>query len=142
MTNNIRFIGLLRSWVIIAIGVGVASHIVEGISYDTGWTLVIAVFLLSLFNALLKPLLVLFTLPFIILTMGLGLWLINALMFVFVAKLVNGFEVASFWSALWGALIVSVIAMIANALLGRRRGPPSGGAGTHEKIDKDDAIDI
>ena len=139
-TTNI--IKLLKNWVIIAAGVGIASHMVDGINYDSGWTLLWVVLLLSLFNILLKPILVLFTLPFIILTFGLGLWLINALLFVLVAKILDGFQVANFWSALWGALIVSIVSLVVNALMDKRRGPPSKGPHDRHTIKKDDAIDI
>jgi putative membrane protein len=79
------------------------------------------VVLLSLFNAILKPLLVIFTLPFVVLSLGLGIWLINALLFLAVSKLVEGFYVRDFWAALWGALIVSVTNFILSGLLHTRR---------------------
>lgn len=138
--KNTDFLDLLKSWIVIALGVIIAAHIVDGISYDSSWTLFIVVFLLSVFNAFLKPVLVILTLPLIILTFGIGLWFINALLFILVSKLVSGFEVASFPSALWGALIVSLVSMITNLLLGgrRRNDPPGPG----ENINKDDVIDI
>lgn len=135
--QNIKFIELLKHWVIIAVGVGIASHVVDGISYDSGWTLLLVVLLLSFFNALLKPILVLFTLPFIILTFGLGLWLINALMFILVSKILDGFKVESFWSALWGALIVSIVSLFVNAVMDRKNGSPP-----DDTNKKDDVIDI
>lgn len=59
---------------------------------------------LAFFNLVLKPLLVFFTLPFIIVTFGLGIWIINAVVLMFASGLVPGFHVASFSSALWGLL--------------------------------------
>ena len=88
--------------------------------------------LLSLFNAILKPLLVLFTLPFILVTMGLGMIVINALLFLFVGRLVDGFHVAGFWSAVGGALVVSATNFVLSRLLrpapaaARRPGPAGG----------------
>jgi putative membrane protein len=91
--------------------------------------------LLSLFNVILKPILLLFTLPFIILTMGLGIILINALLFFWAGNLVDGFHVASFWSAVWGGVTVSVTNLIASVII---RSPPK-----QEKTRKsDDVIDI
>jgi putative membrane protein len=89
-------------------------------------TLVVVVALLSFFNAILKPLLVLFTLPFVVLSLGLGVWIINALLFLAVSKLVVGFHVHNFWAALWGSLIVSATNLILSGLLRTRRlsGPP------------------
>ena len=134
---NNAFVNLLVRWVILALGVVLSAKIVKGISYDTESTLVVVVLLLSFFNAVLKPLLLLFTLPFVVLTLGIGIWLINALLFYFVGRLVEGFHVASFGSALFGALIVSVTNLVLNRLLAppRRPGPPPAGK-------RDDVIDI
>jgi putative membrane protein len=78
---------------------------------------------------------VLFTLPFIVLTLGLGLIVINALLFLFVGRLVNGFTVASFWSALGGACVVSVTNFVMSRVL---RAP----AQTRPTAKRDDVIDI
>lgn len=99
---------LLVRWVVLALGVMLATKIIPGIKCDDGTTLVVVVLLLSFFNAILKPLLVLFTLPFILVTMGLGVILINAVLFFLVGELVNGFVVDGFWSALGGSLVVSI----------------------------------
>src|SRR5262245_26802630 len=98
---------LFLRWLVLALGVMIATKIVPGIRCDNGSTLIVVVLLLSFFNAILKPLLVLFTLPFILITMGLGVVLINALLFLLVGELVNGFVVDGFWSALGGSLVVS-----------------------------------
>ena len=105
---NSPFLQLLVRWLVLAIGVTLATKLVEGITCDSTQTLIVVVLLLSFFNAILKPLLVLFTLPFIVLTLGLGVVVINALLFLFVGRLVDGFHVAGFWPAVWGALVVSV----------------------------------
>lgn len=115
------FINLVTRWLVLALGVTLATKLVHGISCDDPGTLVTVVVLLSLFNAVLKPILLLFTLPFILLSLGLGVWVINALLFLWVGKLVEGFHVAGFWPALWGALIVSVTNMMVSAMF---RGPP------------------
>ena len=119
---------LLVRWSILALGVTLASHLVPGIRYDSPTTLLVVVLVLSLFNAVLRPLLVLFTLPFIVLTMGLGVLVINALLFLFVGRLVDGFEVSSFWSALGGSVIVSLTNLILSSMIrprpGSRRGSP------------------
>ena len=111
---------LFKSWLLIALGVLIASNIFSGINYvDTG-SLVLAVFLLSLCNVFLKPLLMLFALPFIILTFGFGIWLINAFLFMLVGNLVDGFSVASFGYALAGAFVVSLTGVAANVLFGKK----------------------
>jgi putative membrane protein len=117
----------VRNVLILAAGVFLAALIVPGIEINGRWdSLMLVVVILALFNAVVKPLLVLFALPFIILSMGLGLWLINALLLYWSAHLVHGFEVQSFWAALLGAFVISFTNMM---LSGRakprsRRGPP------------------
>lgn len=109
---------LLKSWVLIALGVLLASGTTSGIHYEDSAALILAVLLLSFCNVVLKPILMLFSLPFIILTFGIGIWLINALLFMLVAELVQGFYVDSFGNALWGALVVSITSGVANLLFG------------------------
>ncbi len=99
---------LLMRWAVLACGVWLATKLVDGIHCDSGGTLLVVVLLLSFFNALLKPLLMLIALPFIVMTLGVGVLLINALLFYFVGHLVDGFHVAGGWSAIGGALVVSV----------------------------------
>lgn len=113
-------------WLVLAVGVTLATKLVPGIQCSDGATLVVVVLLLSFFNAILKPLLVLFTLPFILLTMGLGVVVINALLFLFVGQLVQGFEVAGFWPAVGGAIVVSLTNLLASGLTGGRPKPPKG----------------
>jgi putative membrane protein len=138
---NQPFVNLLVRWLVLALGVMLSTKIVPGISYDTGTTLFVVVLLLSLFNAVLKPLLLLFTLPFIVLSLGIGIWLINALLFFFVGRLVDGFHVAGFGSALLGALIVSVTNLVLNRLLAPPR-PPGGPGRPRAPAKRDDVIDI
>jgi len=112
---------IFKSWLLIALGVLFASNIFEGIHYTDTSSLVVAVLLLSLCNVFLKPLLMLFALPFIILTFGLGIWLINALLFLLVGNLVGGFTVESFGYALAGAFVVSLTGAAANLLFGKSK---------------------
>lgn len=151
--------GIFKRWVMIALGVGLSAHLVEGINYDSGWSLLFAVILMSVFNMVLKPLLILFTLPFIILSLGIGVWFINALLFLIVGRLIDGFSVESFSAALWGALIVSVVSLVIGMISGGSRGggggfgPPRNGPADNsrshgprprvkEKKDEDEVIDI
>ena len=108
---------LLARWLVLALGVTLAAKIVPGIRCDDFGTLVAVVALLSLCNAILKPVLVLFTLPFIVVTLGVGVIVINALLFLFVGRLVDGFHVAGFWSAVLGAIVYGLISWAASTLL-------------------------
>ena len=132
---------LLVRWLVLALGVMLATKIVPGIRCDNASTLIAVVLLLSFFNAILKPLLVLFTLPFILITMGLGVLLINALLFLLVGELVqNGFVVDGFWSALGGSLVVSVTNLVVSAVTRSAKiDPPSP---PKSKSKGDDVIDI
>jgi putative membrane protein len=93
---------------------------------------------------------VLFTLPFILLTLGLGMVVINALLFLLVGRLVDGFQVDSFWSAVGGAVVVSVTNLVLSAFTRKPRGPgsgpgsgPGGTVGTRPaKAKSTDVIDI
>jgi putative membrane protein len=149
---NHPFIKMLVRWSVLALGVTIATKIVPGIRCDDASTLIAVVLLLSLFNAILKPLLVLFTLPFIVVTMGLGLIVINAFLFAVVGKLVDGFYVGGFWPAVGGAVVVSLTNFILSGFT-RDRGPgapPRGGPGVRppapprERVRgrDDDVIDI
>jgi putative membrane protein len=132
---------LLLRWLVLAIGVTLATKLGIGIRCDDGATLVVVVLLLSFFNAILKPLLVLFTLPFILVTLGLGIVVINALLFLLVGHLVEGFHVASFWSAVGGALVVSVTNMVLSAVTRGPR-PPRPPSSRPPAAKRDDVIDI
>jgi putative membrane protein len=140
---NHSLIQLLLRWSVLALGVTLATKVVNGISCDDANTLIIVVVLLSFFNAVLKPLLVLFTLPFILVTMGFGIVLINAFLFMLVGKLVDGFTVASFGSALLGALIVGVTNIVLSAFFRtKKKSGGGGGGGPKRKSKPDDVIDV
>jgi putative membrane protein len=126
---------LLVRWLVLAIGVALATKLVPGIWCDDVGTLLIVAILLSFFNSFLKPLLVLFTLPFILVTMGVGMIVINALLFLLAAHLVNGFHVAGFWPAVGGALVVSITNFLVSRLLRRPPAPPRGPPGKGDVID-------
>jgi putative membrane protein len=131
---------MLVRWLILAIGVLLATQLISGIRCDGLGTLIAVVLVLSLFNAILKPLLVLFTLPFILVTMGLGIIVINALLFLLAGRLVPGFFVAGFGSAIGGALVVSATNFIASRLTRQPPRPPPSAPGAPAA--RDDVIDI
>jgi len=126
---------LLIRWLVLALGVLLATKLVPGISCSDGATLIVVVLMLSFFNAILKPLLLLFTLPFILLTMGLGVILINALLFYWAGNLVNGFRVEGFWSAVGGAVVVSLTNLLVSFLTRSPPKPPSAPRGGGDVID-------
>lgn len=128
-------------WAVLALGVFLATRLVSGIQCDNAATLVEVVVLLSLFNAVLKPILVVFTLPFILVTMGLGIIVINALLFLLVSHIVGAsFHVAGFGAAFWGALVVSATNFLVSGFRGRRGPPPPPPAPRADA--RNDVIDI
>ncbi|MBI3415114.1 MAG: phage holin family protein [Verrucomicrobia bacterium] len=116
-----RFKTFLATWFINTLGVLVAAHLVRGIHYESWGALLIASLMLGILNALLRPVLLVLSLPLVLLTLGFFLLIINALLLGFVGWLVEGFHVATFGSAFWGALIVSLVSLILNPLLGVKK---------------------
>lgn len=85
------------------------AHMLPGIHIDSFWTSIIVAFVLAILNGILKPILVLLTLPITVLTLGLFLFVINALIILLAGNFVNGFEVDGFWWALLFSLLLSII---------------------------------
>ena len=108
--------GILLRGAFAAIGLWVATFFVRGLGFDAPSTLVIAGLLLGLVNALLRPVLVVLTLPITLVTFGLFLLVINAAMVAFVAWLLPGMHVAGFLVALATAIIVSLVTWLGDAL--------------------------
>lgn len=99
-------------WLVTTIAVLVAAHLIPGIGYDGWGALLGASLLLGIINAFVRPILLLLSLPFIIVTMGLFIFVVNALLLLLVSKIVPAFHVAGFWSAFFGAIIISVVSWI------------------------------
>lgn len=100
--------GILFRWMILTIAVWLATAIVPGVEYDHGQDVLIAALVLGILNAFVKPLLQLVSIPFIVVTLGLFLVVINAVLLSLTARLVPGFHVAGFWPAAGGSLVVSL----------------------------------
>lgn len=107
----------LRDGLILFLGVMGATWILTPIQAESWVTLVLVALLLAVLNVFLKPILVLFTLPFVIFTFGLGLLLINALLLYLAGQIVTGFVVPDFLTALLGALIISLLNLAVNVIL-------------------------
>jgi putative membrane protein len=108
---------LLLVWVINALSLLAVAYFLPSVTVASFYIALITALALALLNTLIRPLLVLITLPITILTLGLFTLVINALLFWFVASFVAGFHVAGFWSAFWGAFAYSVISSFASWLL-------------------------
>jgi putative membrane protein len=97
----------------------VVDRAIEGISIDSGSTAIVAALVFGIVNALVRPLLILLTLPLTILTLGLFLFVINALMMMLTSALVPGFRVRDFTAALFGSLLFSVLNVLIAMLFAR-----------------------
>ena len=115
MTDNLT--PFLLHWAITAFALWVASHVFKGLRFNGTGALLVSALLLGLANAVVRPLLVVLTLPLTLLTFGLFLLVINALMLMLVAKLVNGFKVDGFWTALWASLFISLLSLVLGAFV-------------------------
>lgn len=108
---------LVIRWFINSAALGVASIIFSGIRFISLSDLLIAAALFGVLNTFIKPLLIIFTLPINILSLGLFTFIINAFMLGLTAVLMQGFIIAGFWSALGGAIVVSIVSIALNHFL-------------------------
>lgn len=102
---------LFVKWIALALAVMFVGWVIPGITISSFWTAMIASVVIALVNIVIKPILIFLTLPINILTLGIFVLVINALLFMFVAYLVPGVEVDGFWSAFLGALILSLLSI-------------------------------
>lgn len=114
-------ITLLARWLLNAAALLVVAYLYPGVKVDDFVTALIAALVLGLVNAIVRPILVILTLPATILTLGLFLFVINAFCFWFVAEAVRGFRVDGAIAALVGSLLYSVITLITSWLLFPRK---------------------
>ena len=112
--------GFLLRLAISAIGLWLATVIVPGVQIDTPWTLVFAALWLGIVNALVRPIVLLLTLPITLVTLGLFILIVNAAMFALVASLLSGFHLSGLWAALFGALVVSITSWLGSWFIGPR----------------------
>jgi putative membrane protein len=112
--------GFILRGLIAALGLWAATEMLDGFTIDSAWTLVGAGLLLGLVNAIVRPFALLLSLPALLLTLGLFLLVINAAMLGLVAAILPGFRIAGFWTAVGGALIVSVVSWIGSWFIGSR----------------------
>ena len=110
---------MLARWLLLAAALLLVAHLYPGVSVQSFGSAMIAALVLGLFNAVLRPLLVVLTLPVTLLTLGLFLFVINALMFWFAAQVLEGFGVAGFAAALIGSLIYSACGLVIDTALER-----------------------
>ena len=112
--------GFILRGLIAALGLWAATEMLDGFTINSSWTLVGAGLLLGVVNAIVRPFALLLSLPALLLTLGLFLLVVNAAMLGLVAAMLPGFKIAGFWTAVGGALIVSVVSWIGSWFIGSR----------------------
>ena len=110
----------LLHWLILTAALAVAAWLLPGVAIASPGALLIAALVLGFVNAILRPVLVLLTLPLTVLTLGLFYLVLNAVLFALASVLVPGFSVAGFGSAFFGAIVVSLFSWMMGSLTGRR----------------------
>jgi putative membrane protein len=110
---------LIIRWLLLAAALLLVTHLYRGVTVSSFGDAMLAAFVIGLFNTLVRPLLVLLTLPVTLLTLGLFLFVINALMFWWAASVLDGFSVTGFGAALLGSLIYSLCSMVIDAAMER-----------------------
>lgn len=107
----------LLHWCITGLSLWVASHVFSGLKFDDTASLIVSALVLGFANAIVKPLLIVLTLPLTLLTFGLFLLVINALMILLVAWLVKGFRVSGFWTAFFASIFISLFSLAIGAFV-------------------------
>jgi putative membrane protein len=110
--------GIFIRTLITMLGLFLASRLLPGVWIEGTGNFILAAFLLGLVNAVVRPLVFVMTLPLTVVTLGLFIFILNAAMFGLVAAMLDNFQVAGFWSALFGAVIVSITSTVASWYVG------------------------
>ncbi len=108
---------VILRWIVNSLALMIVTYVVPGIEVKSFWTALIVVLFLGIVNALIRPFLILLTLPVNILTLGVFTLFINAFMFWLVGTFVKGFDIMNYATAFWGALIYWLITWATNGLL-------------------------
>jgi putative membrane protein len=112
-----RAMRLLARLFLNGIAIIVADYLIPGLQLDGTVSALVAGAILGVVNVLVRPVLLILTLPFTLVTLGLFIFVVNAICLALTAWLVPGFTIAGFWSALFGALLVTIVSWILNGLV-------------------------
>lgn len=130
---------ILLRWLILTAAILAAAYLLDGIKVSDFLSAFLAAAVLGILNAFLRPILILLTLPLNILSLGLFTFIINAFLLKLASGVITGFEVHGFWTALFGALIITLVSALLNALIGNDPGRRNQGSQTQ---DSEDVIDL
>ncbi len=132
-------------WILTTASVLVAAQVVDGITYTSWYALLAASLVLGIINAVFKPLLMLLSLPLLFVTFGLFTFVINGFLFFLVGKIVHGFNIASWGSAFWGSLVISIVSLFLKGSSSRTKTttiPTQNQRPSRSNNNKDKVIDV
>ena len=109
--------GLLVRWLVLTAAIMIASYLINGIQINGFFSAFFAAAILGILNIFFRPILFIFTLPINLLTFGLFTFIINALLLKMASGVIEGFQVHGFWSAVFGALVISVVNWLLNSFI-------------------------
>jgi putative membrane protein len=109
--------GLLVRWLVLTAAIIVASYLIQGIEVNGFFSAFFAAAILGVLNVFFRPILLILTLPINILTLGFFTFIINAVLLKMASGVISGFVVHGFWSAVFGALIISVVSWLLNSFI-------------------------
>lgn len=112
-----RMNGMAIRWLTLTVSIIVTAYVVDGIQVDGFWSAFLAAAALGILNAFFRPIILILTLPINVLTMGLFTFVINALLLRMASGVITGFHVQGFWSAVFGALLISVVSWLINGFI-------------------------
>jgi putative membrane protein len=112
---------LFLKWLITALAILMSAHVIPGVTITGVWAALWLAIFLGLINIILKPILILITLPINILTLGLFTFVINAFLILFSATVIKGFAVSGFWQAMLFSFVLSLVSYILNKVFSINR---------------------
>lgn len=112
------FLGILLTWLLSAVALVVSAKLVPGVHLTSFGTALVVALVLGLLNAVVRPMLVFFTLPLTVVTLGLFLLVINGAMVLLAARFIDGFAVDGWWPAILMALVVSAVSWVLGFFFG------------------------
>ena len=113
---------LLIKWIILTASIIFVSYILDGSQIDSFLTALIAAALLGILNTVVRPLLILLTLPVNLMTFGIFIFVINAMLLMLVSHVISGFQVNGFWTAVSGSILITLSSALLNRLI--KENPP------------------
>jgi putative membrane protein len=117
---------LFTRWLTLTAAILLAAYLLDGIRIGGFFSALCAAALLGIFNAVLRPIAILLTLPLNVLTFGLFTFVINAVLLKMVSGLIRGFDVTGFWPAVFGSIVISVVSWALNTFIRERSSGPPG----------------